>query len=113
MFKRFHHIRLNNFRQKKLFLLLKILNNIANLSELFLQFFFLLVLEEGCPSSVEDRLSEMSFCEAPGFEQRDLLVETSACDDRQSRVHTERNVLLSKLNYWMIKMVQPCNKMFY
>ena len=96
-----------------MFLVLKILNNIANLSELFLQFLFLLVLEEGCPSSVEDRLSEMSFCEAPRFEQRDLLVEAGARDDRQSCVHTERNVLLGKLNYWMIKMVQPCNKMFY
>ena len=54
----------------------------------------------------------MSFSESPGFEERNLLVEPSARDNRQSGVDTEGYVLLSKLNYWMIEMVQSCNKMF-
>ena len=58
-------------------------------------------------------LSEMSFREAPGLEQRDLLVEPGPRDDGQAGVDTEGHVLLSKLNYWMIEMVQPCNKMYF
>ena len=76
-----------------------------NLSQFFLQFLLLLVIQECVSCRIEDGLSEVSLRQAPELDQVYLGIQSGPSEGGVPGVDAEAHVVLGKVNCWVIKFL--------
>ena len=80
-----------------------------NLSQFFLQFLLLLVIQECVSCRIEDSLCEVSLRQAPELDQVHLGVQPGPSEGGVPSVDAEAHVVLGEVNSRVIKFLSTCN----